>query len=107
MKGDFLAFIADFGVYSRFLAFIAGFGVYSRFTILINNERQELCFLSLLKKYKIQRKARKEESNFSGDCGGGPVQIDGRESCMDSAIIHVMRTSDALDSLGLAISSDF
>ena len=35
------------------------FGIYSRFTILINNERQELWFLCLFRKIKIQWKARK------------------------------------------------
>ncbi|MCE8502531.1 hypothetical protein KAJ99_09780 [Latilactobacillus sakei] len=48
-------------------------------------------FCLFIKKYNATEKKEKE-SNFSCDCGG-PVQIDGRESCMDSAIVLQTRTS--------------
>ena len=50
-------------------------------------------FFFSLEKYNTTEKKEKE-SNFSFDCGG-PVQIDGRESCMDSAIVLQTRTYNA------------
>ena len=51
-------------------------------------------------------KSKKKESNFSGDCEG-PVHIDDRKSCVDFAIILADENIGCLDSLSLAITSDF
>ena len=65
-----------------------------RFTNLINDERQELWFLSLL---KIQNTIEREERGiWLLKQLWGLVQIDNRESCMDSTIVLQMRTLDAL-----------
>ena len=51
-------------------------------------------FLSLLKNTKYNRKERKRDLTSQEIVG--LVQIDGRKSCMDSAIVLQMRTLDAL-----------